>query len=72
MDEGKPIEGQVGDIPVLSEPPKRRNVVSSARKDCGRVAAGDLLTDCQRAGSGDHTPGGAHFWAAAAVPPYPR
>jgi membrane protease YdiL (CAAX protease family) len=27
MDEGKPIEGQVGDIPVLSEPPKRRNVV---------------------------------------------
>src|SRR5208282_3988539 len=26
MDEGKPIEGQVGEIPVLSEPPRRRNV----------------------------------------------
>ena len=27
MDEGKPIEGQVGEIPALSEPPKRRNIV---------------------------------------------
>ncbi len=26
MDEGKPIEGQVGEIPALSEPPKRRNI----------------------------------------------
>ena len=27
MDEGKPIEGQVGEIPALSEPPKRRSIV---------------------------------------------
>jgi len=27
MDEGEPIEGQVGEIPALSEPPKRRNIV---------------------------------------------